>query len=350
MSTITWLSIRPLDTIMVRDGRSFDAGDTAAATGVAPTPTTTGGVIGRLYGGEVGRLSGPVPALDDEPLFPTPIDLVRVDDDRGGRPARRLTLTERPDGETSDLDDRGPRLTHALAGSGVPLGGWVTKDAMAEWLSGETMPPGALIGATRLESIRRPPEELWVEERHRGIALKPETGVVEPGMLYSARHLRPTDGLTLLVRCDHDKPFPRTRAVLPLGGRGRGAEVTKIEAPKVFPEAPTDFPGGRLAVYLVSPALVNDVLWTPAGTTARLCALGLTGPATIATAPANFPRANSRLMWAVPAGSVFYLKFATESDATSWSAEFHGNLIPGVSRAENPVVTAGFGTCLTGRW
>ncbi|MGV9366613.1 type III-B CRISPR module-associated Cmr3 family protein [Amycolatopsis sp. NPDC003731] len=352
--TRTWLSVEPLDSLMVRDGRRFAAGDSSVAAGVAPAPSTFGGLVKRVYRGEVDRIVGPVAHLDDTPMFPTPIDVVETGDLARGRRLSRLPLLPRAEHEISDLDpdpaelSAPPRLSHALAGEGDPVGGWLSAEGMAAWLSSDALPPGE-IEPDRWGQWAE--TALWHPEPHVGIARDPASGTVLDGMFYRAGHLRPVAGLRFVVGCDHRTQPPDVAAtVVPLGGRSRMASATPVRAADPCPAAPEDFPGGRLVVYLATPALVPQVQWVPPGTSARLCGLAVAGPQAVATASPEDPGATSRLMWAVPAGSLYFLRFDSAGEAKDWAGRFHGGLLPGLPRSENPVVTAGFGTCLTGRW
>jgi len=50
VSRCRWVVLEPLDTIVVRDGRAFDAGVNTEAQTVPPTPSTVAGAIGAAYG------------------------------------------------------------------------------------------------------------------------------------------------------------------------------------------------------------------------------------------------------------------------------------------------------------
>lgn len=353
MTVTTWLTIEPLDTMMVRDGRPFDAGEATVATAVAPSPSTFGGLVRAVHGKNVLRILGPVAHLGAEPMFPTPVDVVREGDPATGERVRRLAVDVRPDDEVCDLDpDSGERvLTHALTGDGEPVGGWMSRAGLWDWLSNDMRPGQELDAKTQRWVLR---DALWHPEPRLGVALSAEQGArrgtVIPGLLYTAEHLRPVEDLTFVVGCEDPGPVEVGEPVVPLGGRGRLAEVSAVRHGDPFPPPPDSFPGGRLAVYLATPALVPDVLWRPADTSARLRALAVTGAQSVATASPGDVGRTRRLMWAVPAGCVYYLEFGSAAEALNWSKAFHGKLLPGVSAAVNPVVTAGFGTCLTGRW
>ena len=344
--SITWLSVEPLDTIMIRDGRSFVAGDTNRAQARIPAPCTLGGAVGKALGRRVeGRLLGPVVTVGDVPRFPAPADIVHHDDPDLGPSTRRLAAVEREDGEVSDLDDR-MRLSHALVGEGDPVGGWITSAGMSDWLGHRTIQAGRELDRDARRYLVADP---WTTESRVGLARiwdGPLRGSAAPSLLYSADHLRPAEDVRFLVGCPDDGAVHVVNDSVPFGGQGRHAHVRVDTDADPFPDLPARFPGGRVAVYLATPALFDDVLWVPVGTSATLCALAMTGPVPIATA-SRLGGWRRRLRWAVPAGSVYYLRFATADDAGEWAGAQRYGLLP---QTEDDMVTAGFGTCLIGSW
>jgi CRISPR type III-B/RAMP module-associated protein Cmr3 len=237
----TWLAITPMDTIMVRDGRQFDAGAASSAKSVPPAPNTLGGVVCAALRREVDvdHIVGPVVATAGGIAFPAPQDIVR-----DGRTVRRLAVIERPATAVSDLDDR-RRLSHHLVGDGDPVSEWINRQGLISWLT------GAMVGG---QDVPKPPlrADPWVPENRLGLARHwsgPLAGTAAPGLLYAMTQLRPHEGTKFLVGCVNAKPVEIRDDLVPLGGRGRLAEVT-IAAGGVLPEEPEDFPGGRLAVYL----------------------------------------------------------------------------------------------------
>lgn len=340
----TWLAIEPLDTLMVRDGRGFDAGAASVAVAAAPPPSTVGGVLRQAVEAEIGsHLVGPIVATGvDGPVFAVPQDVVRDEHDE----LRRLAVGAHQAGERSDLTGR---LTHLLVGEGEAVGGFCDADALADWLRGD----GELVAGNpvtpewwRDHGDCRP----WQDENRIGLALRQDgelAGTAETGMLYAMAHLRPVDGTHFLVGCVDDAAVRVVEDLVRIGGRGRLATVGEVGAP-ALPAAPDDFPGGRVSVYLATPALLDDVYWWPQGAT--LCAIALAGPQPIATAsPRGGLWATRRLSWAVPAGTVYYLDFGDSDTAREWAHEHHKGLLPG-QPTNLRLVTAGFGTCLTGRW
>lgn len=342
MSQVTWLAIEPLDTVMVRDGRSFDAGAASVATSTAPPPSTLGGVVRDAVGDDIDHcLIGPIVATAHGPVFPVPQDVVRDDDGE----YRRLAVQETTSAWTWDL---GERLSHALVGDGDPVSGFCDVEVLAHWLSNDD----ELIGGQPIASDwwdAHSGFQPWRNENRIGLALRPDgefAGTAEPGLLYSMTHLRPADGARFLVGCVHDEPVTVVKDLVRLGGRGRQAAVTVTDPPEL-PRPPEEFPAGRVAVYLATPALLADVCWHAPD--AALCAVALEGPQAIATAsPREGLWRSRRLTWAVPAGTVFYLDFGDEEAARQWAHAHHGGLLPG--QRQERLVTAGFGTCLIGRW
>jgi len=354
--TVHWLSVDPLDTIMVRDGRRFDAGVDGRAVGTAPPPSTFGGALHTALDRRVGEVLGAVVVTENGPIFPPPADLV-VDDEG----PRRLAVLPRDTDLGWDLDER-HQLSHVLAGDGDPIADrWITANGLAAWLRSE--PPlaqGEPVG-DRAGLVGLP----WTPEPRLGLARHWDgelVGTARRGLLYSMSHMRPGERTRFLVPVEDDRDLELVHDVVPLGGRGRVAHIevtTPEEAP--LPVAPDAFPGGRVSVYLATPALVGrhpdgrpseearaDVWWAPEDAT--LCALALPAPMAVATATNRNGqhRESRRLTWAMPAGTVFYLRFDSEGAAGNWARDHHGRLLPGLSNS--PLRTAGFGMCLTGSW
>jgi len=336
----TWLAVTPLDTIMVRDGRPFDAGAASSATSVPPAPNTLGGVVRAALGRNVEHhIVGPVVGTERGIVFPAPQDVVR-----DGSTVRRLAVTARDATAVSDLDvDDRQRLSHHLVGEGDSVSDWISFPGLQDWLTG-AMASGQAVSESPLLA-----DPAWVPETRLGLARHwsgPLAGTAAPGLLYAMTQLRPREGTRFLVGCVDDEPVEIRDDLVPLGGRGRLAEVT-MASEDVLPAPPEDFPGGRLAVYLATPALLTDPLWS--ASEADLSAVAVRGPQPVASASPRGDFAGSRLLtWAVQAGSVFFLTFGSPGKAKEWADRHHGGLLP--DQSPLPIVTAGFGTCLTGRW
>jgi CRISPR/Cas system CMR-associated protein Cmr3 (group 5 of RAMP superfamily) len=351
-----WVVFEPLDTLTIRDGRAFDAGLQSVAHAVQPSPSTLAGAIGAAFGAPPGagldaaargskvpeQLFGPVPVVRRDGIWrarwPVPFDVVRVDADSA---PRRLTghgpadgNSEIPAGAAHDLQGQVAAL---LTGEGDPAGGWWESAELADYLT-----DGDVSGDT----VAAP----WDTERRVGLALN-EAGAAAEGMLYSTEHLRPVDGMGFAVRCIGGPCAPLADTV-PLGGRGRSAQVYDTVSAPVLPSPAARAPDGRLLLYLATPSVFADG-WRPdlsPWTGAELVAAALGNPQVIATATADRTTGavrSGQLMWAVPAGSVYYLKFDSEAAALAAATGLRRSTLP---QARDALATAGFGFVLTGSW
>ena len=266
MSLERWLVLEPLDTVVVRDGRAFDAGLQSVAHTAQPTPGTLAGAIGAAYRASPGagldpaargrdvpeRLLGPVPVVRREgvwrPRWPVPCDVVREDEEAA---PHRLTVGDRQPGNSKDLagvtHDLDGQVATLLTGVGEPTGGWWETAELADYLA-----KGEVSG----DAVTAP----WDTERRVGLALD-ENGSASEGMLYSAEHLRPKDGMGFAMCCIGGPDVPLLDTV-PLGGRGRCAQVHDAVTTPALPVPATRAPGGRLLLYLATPAVFTDG-WRP---------------------------------------------------------------------------------------
>ncbi|MFE3495622.1 type III-B CRISPR module-associated Cmr3 family protein [Streptomyces sp. NPDC059175] len=357
-----WLAFTPLDTVFVRDGRSFDAGADTAARPVWPGPSTIAGAVKAAFGGdEPLEVRGPVlaerRAAGWKPYFPVPSDLVAP---FNGTQMLRLHPSELP--VETDLGEDLQWLTASgEAGKGKPVTGWMPGRQLADYLAGRLPRGRADVAALRSAE----PEPVAVETRV-GLARTPER-TVRPGLLYQAPHLRLREGWALLAQCVVGEDWDRKPvAVVALGGRGRRASVEVAEGVR-WPDPPAAapgreaFPGGRVAVYVATPGLWPQgwQLPLPADVGVRLVAASAGEPEPVATASpapeAEKWKTSRMLRWAVPAGSVYLLRFPDAPSAARWALGtgdgergVHGSAY-GLERTDR-LRTAGFGVLLTGVW
>jgi hypothetical protein len=336
-----WLAFSARDTVLVRDGRQFDAGTDATAETIRPGPSTIAGAVFAAYGQrEPAAVRGPVLARswgDGWMLcFPAPVDLVVPD----GQPGRVRRLQPRAAVVFTDLSGSCPQLPD---GDGGRLGGWVPAGILGAYLSGELLAPGATAAVERLRPVT--PEPL-APERRVGLA---RTGgrTAAMGLLYAATHLRPWDGWAFLAECGLPTGWDRVPAgPVPLGGRGRLADVG-VAGGVTWPPAPAAYPHGRVLVYVATPAIWPGGWRLPLPAGARLVAAAVGDPEPVATASPRLGVRDSRaLRWAVPAGSVYLLAFDDPGRAAAWAAGVHGRAYGRPSG--DRLGTAGFGVVLTG--
>jgi len=323
-----WVRLTPLDTMAVRDGRELALG--SAATAVFPSPSTCAGALARMVRGGprpgwVVDVRGPLlvgPGRRAQVYLPAPHDVLV----QGGR-LRRAPL---PGGTYLDEVDA------------EAVGGWVPARWLQRYLS------GAPLAATRADDASVAQLQPGPVSQQR-IGIARQGRLVLAGMLYGAEHLRlpeDSDGSWSLVMSCRLYPGQWVKPGLaPLGGRGRHARVEAI-APLGWPDRPSDFPRGRVLVYLATPALLTrGTGWAPQD--AEQIGFACAGPQPVATAVRG--RVDSSfLRWAVPAGTVYYLKFPSERAAAEWAEIHHGKCLPDQMSPE--AATAGFGLSFIGSW
>lgn len=374
--TTTWVVIEPHDTVHVRDGRQFSSRDsaTALAESVAPRPSTIAGALASAYGGDLTAVRGPVLGKQDadgvwRPYFPVPADVVadvtaNAKKQESDRKAHRLAVGSTVHGtdlaEAEGAPERLLELSQQTAAKVEPVQGWMRGRSLESYLNGTLFRDHA----APLSHLGLADGEPLVPEHRIGIALQDRR--VRPGYLYHATHLRPREGWAFLaeVAPHPERPKP-VRSTVALGGISRLAEVTELPAGSVaWPRRPDRFPGGRVLLYVATPALWPDGWRPPLPPEATLVAAAVGDPLPVATAsPKRGFHRTRTLRWAVPPGSVYLLRLPEETAAAT-AASWHGRaLAPSAdwtspSAGEPwrpptdtpPLDTAGFGVVLTGVW
>lgn len=345
MSPAVWLALAPRDSVLIRDGRSFDAGVDATAETTRPWPSTIAGAVGAAYGQEPRVVRGPVLATGSRqswtPYLPVPADVVLPE----GGARRAVRLRPAATAVVTDLPDGCPQW---LMGMGQQVGGWLPAASLARYLRGELFDrPGGMpvsdLGLTEVEPLAR--------ERRVGLA-RTAGRTARPGFLYQATHLRLQEGWAFLAECELPDDWDANLAgPVRLGGRGRLADV-ELAGQVAWPAAPDRYAQGRVLVYVATPALWPGGWRVPVPNGARLVAAAVNEPEPVATAsPRQGFWQTRRLRWAVPAGSVYLLEFADQDRAAAWARAVHGTAWGQAEDEETDRLrTAGFGVVLTGVW
>lgn len=338
--TRQWVTLDPLDTLIVRDGRETSFGDDSYVisggnpAALFPWPSSVAGAVAAaLTGGNDKRfvdLRGPL-LVSPEPrpllYFPVPHDV--VDDD----------------GTISRLRSEEPGVP-GLYGDGEPVQGWLAADWLVDYL--QTGPAIGHWPNGEQPAVARP-----VVETRLGIARDRGTRTVAEGMLYTVDHLRMPSaspdisgpGMRLAARVTLRPDQRIDPALVLLGGRRRRVELRPCAEPAGWPTVTTEFGDGQLLVYLATPALFTaGTSWRPPG--ARTLAVACRGPQPVATKAIN-SGGGTALRWAVPAGTVFFCRFPSPEAAQAWAQANNGTCL-----ADQPddLRTAGFGLAFTGRW
>jgi len=367
--SLAWLAFVPRDTVFIRDGRAFDAAADTSGETVRPWPSTIAGAVGAAFGAGPAataqdvpeEVRGPVLARRTGrswlPYFPLPADLAgEAGAEAGTAYAFRLRTGPAPAGTgpgeariRTDLDGAVPGggglrwlVPPPAAGTVEPLSGWMPGARLEDYLSGELAAGEDGIPVADLEL-----EEPLKREIRVGLARADRQA--RTGFLYQAAHLRPEDGWGFLAGCTLRAGWKR-RASGPVrfGGRGRLADVEKA-GDVSWPGRPGAFPGGRVLVYLATPALWRDGWRIPVPDGAVLAAAATGEPEPVASTTPDGDWARNRVLrWAVPAGSVYLLEFGDPGRALEWAAGVHGRAYG--RDDDDRLRTAGFGIVLTGVW
>jgi CRISPR-associated protein Cmr3 len=239
-------------------------------------------------------------------------------------------------GVAHDLDGVVATLPQDVDGTASPVSGWCDGSCLDTYLDGGVP--------------ERISQDLWQVERRVGLARTPDRTAAE-GMFYSIEHLRPQPGVGFAAQC-LGGPRAALAGTVRFGGQGRGAQVHADATVVGMPQQLAEFPGGRMLLYLATPAVFPAGGWIPdlsAWPGVRLVTAAVGSPQVVTTAT---PRGDGtidggRLMWAAPAGSVYYLKFPDAATAADAGTTIHAT---GLAQDEDWMSTAGFGLAFTGRW
>lgn len=327
-----WMVLSPVDTLVFRDGRPFDAGADTLARVTMPRPPTTAGCAKHVFGREPVRVCGPLLVrrrVDDTftALLPWPADL--LEDGRA--------VPHRFDGWDTDLDSGAADGRFELAaGVGDPAGRLLEVDDIETYLDGG-VPTGVGGGLPGTAPVGR--------ERRVGLR-RGSDGVAQEGYLYAADHLRLAEDQAFACRVafDGDVPTP-TVGTVRLGGEAGLATVEVVADDDVRLPAARSRWDATVVVYLITPAVFPGGWRLPPVDGAELVSGCVDGPMPVSSwGPSGPP--SWQLRWTVAAGSVYFLRFADGAAAGGFAARMHGCCLP---QATDRLRTAGFGMCLVGR-
>jgi CRISPR-associated protein Cmr3 len=279
-----------LDTWFFREARPFDTiGSPELDSHFPPPAPTVAGAIKTLIGRQTGidwrgfkprgedgpdderhsllgklQLCGPFLCRDKEPLFPAPLFLLAKKKKHEAGKADGSAAEKKPELLLSRLRIGGPVETDLgivrlpeLPKSGnddadkgyKPLEtAWLTTSGLESALNGDLPKPGDVFQA----------DALFDQESRLGIGRNNKTGTADDSQLYTTRHIRPRDGVGLLVGVaglpsDVLKPEP-----IRLGGEGRLALVDSLPGGLALPAKPTPTDTHGLILILLTPADLDD--------------------------------------------------------------------------------------------
>ena len=312
------------------DGRTRWSGEFAAILGDGPAD------LGRL------QITGPFVLRDGAPVFPMPRHVLgRVEPGGDWVPAALM----RPANEhvSSDLGAavRLPESGRDAASDDkrqpdAGAGQWVTLEGLQRILLGELPYVTEIV----------PQCALWIGEGRVGIERTPESRTVADGALYSTRHVRLTEGVSLGLEISGvpESWYPTERDVIPLGGEGRLAvcEAWNATTRLSLEGPPRD--AGTAVIVALTPVLLGRQASEPAFPGARIVSACTDRPLRIG-GWSSLARAPLPLRNAAPPGSTWFCEL---DDANAFRAAISNGLMHA-----GEATAAGFGLCAVGgapRW
>ena len=275
--TLRW-SLTPVDSWFFREARSHDAVGVGQLNSVFPPPATTlAGAIRTAMGDHLGidwhgfdstnphhKLLGEgnhmgllnIQAIqlyvDGEAVYPAPQDLLKSPEKHGSK-LHRLNIGAPV---RCDLGYVAMPEMDAPAGSKPVENSWISEAGLHKWLAGELPNSEDLVSQS----------ELIAAEPRLGIGRDNAQGVVQQGLLYQTRHVRPTGEKTFSVDVYLQgidealaKQLPEETS-LRLGGEGREAavKISRVSRPEVkLADKAACAKARGVVLYLASPANFN---------------------------------------------------------------------------------------------
>lgn len=240
----TWLTIEPLDVLILRGNRLFGGAVHGEAL-MPPWPSVIAGAILTMALADQGRLlevvRNPSRALlvakeivgkdfaltllgllkDGKVCFPLPSDIFVVEEGDGEARSYQLR-TLKPVPRPKDVRMSNPLTCILVSEKGErkkPIGGfWINEEDLSGHLNGKQPESHGLISVNAL----------WSTESRLGIALGKETNTVETGAIYTTDVVILKPGVKM-VACFNGNNIPES-GLLRLGGDGRGCVVKRFEA------------------------------------------------------------------------------------------------------------------------
>ncbi len=343
-----WLCLEPVDTLFFRDGRPF--GPASRATSGLPNPQVLAGALRteilRCANIDLAQLAD---CIQNGNQFETAVTQL------GGRLGSQIAKTsfrgpylgrKGKNGKTDSLLYSAPASLRQLdnqalvrldplpadqplpgwtpkSGGMVPLWArnrlalkpldkiWITHAGMSIFLSGKT--------PSQTDLVRS--DELYGFEDRTGIAIDPDKGLAQEGMLYATRRLVLKTGVRFWAQVEGSAevldllPKQDESRLLPFGGEGRQVSVTSRDlqnSPRAaHPEAVQGSIDGCCLV-LATPAFMNG--WRPQG----IDLLSAAVPGHIPVSGWDLARGGPKpTRFAVRAGSVYFLSTGTDRQLPS---------------------------------
>ena len=363
-----WLAIEPLDVLLFRDGKPFNAGsEHSASTLFPPTAFSVQGMLRSLYIELSGvhwddvqdnerikqaigtydtlgefRMKGPYLAQQKngeyERVFPLPVDAVRPENTTNA-----WLALQRGEDIPANLYDLDMDLTtlavpkpyqnidDLIDSSEMTERPWVTESHLKDYLH-----EGIISDENTI-----PQSNLFVTEYRSGNAIDYSINRVEDGMLYSVQFVRMCDDMAILVELPDDSPivsmFAETSVLSSrFGGEGHIVNIRKLDEIHTSLSPQSQPTGQHKIVFLTPTYFAEGNLPATVPTNLKAVKYGSTRSIGGWNLALSRPRAIYRY---IPAGSVMY---------------FDGDTIasPLVDQPQDslPLEVLGFGEFVYGKW
>jgi CRISPR-associated protein Cmr3 len=337
------LFIEPLDVLYLRGNKLFGGAGDHGESLMPPWPSMAAGALrSRLMAeGETVEslaafhlsrfgLARQTKNGETETLWPLPADVIVTTDDLSD--ATYLRPTAPPTGIASS---HALPLLPALCASkpGKPVSGlWLNSSGIAAWLAGQTI--------TRAHLLRS--SELWQTDARLGIALDPTTRSAANGKIYTTETVALREKVGFIASSTGHQRTLADGNLLRLGGDGRAARVSAVNATLPVTDWARIEHEGRFRLILTTPGIF-PAGWQPEGIPATLLAASVSRAETISgwDVYLNKPKPAQRI---APTGSVYWYGKLADLAALKALADNGLSITDPLRRAE------GFNHCHVAPW
>jgi CRISPR-associated protein (Cas_Cmr3) len=327
------MTFAPVDVLSPKVGTPFGAGNRSDV--VTPRPTTIARAVSQALGGPAHHVIGPliVDATTNKRaprlLIPVPADVTHAGQGRLSWSAAVLA---------NDATVRGPH------GKQEPATGFMFGSGALQYLSTKPFEKVQLVHPL-VAGLR---DVIALDGRMAVDGMLGEIGTIQ--FTDPSRYL-----FAAVIRTKLPVPGVEDEMVdlshVALGGEGHRASVQIVRLdPQFWPSSPSSFPGGLVALTLVTPSLFADPAVPSLLGSAQLVGRTLTGPEPISTGVLG----NWQLRWGVGVGSVFVFRFPSEPHALHWHQQCRptswGDITAPLflKQFDDRLRSAGFGVALAG--
>ncbi len=274
------LQIRPVDSLLIRDGRPFDNSPGIKASSMNQVPSSVvAGTIRTLLGksyldGEGDRFKGepfnwikksivrgPLYEWGDRVFYPIPTDISFELNEKDKLQARFIVPCKLDEdsgylgtGKEGRHENMWPPVSHERGGKARKVPGFISAELLIDWLCGHATPEnwrealdfwaeneGDLMFLSAEQRRHMHFLSPFTLEERIHVAIDPETYLSKDQALFATEMLVMPDGMTMLAEVESQSPFQRDiepiSTLHSIGGKRRLAQFTEIAEPLSWLEA-----------------------------------------------------------------------------------------------------------------